>query len=174
MLAVLVSIAGAAPAAAHAGFVSASPAPCDVVTDVVEVVVDFDQPIAAELSDFELVDGDGGLVATGEVVSGSPLGGTLAADLDRPLPPGDYRVAWRNVSVVDSDPGQGEFGFTVGGGDAVAAPGCSHVTGDEAAADAADGGTGAPLLVIVVAGGAAVGAVAVLVALRRRASGAAA
>lgn len=166
--AVVLGTAGAA--GGHAGLIGATPGPCEVVTVVGEVVVDFDQPVVSDRSGLEVLDDDGAVVATGEVVSDALLGGTIAAELTEPLPDGDYRVFWRNVSAVDGDPDRGLYGFTVGSDDVVAAVGCSHVSG-AAAVRSDDPGSGAPFAAIAAVGVVVIAAVGAFVVLRRRSTG---
>lgn len=129
LFAVSVSVGGAvmAPAAAvwaHASLESSSPAANSVLErGPAEIVLRFDEDIEASLSTIEVLDGEGGAVPVGEVVSGEPIAGDATTDdasvVAAPLPDGAslvdglYAVRW-TVTSLDGHVIEGVFAFQVG------------------------------------------------------------
>lgn len=106
----LAGLPGAAPAWAHSRLLGTDPADGATVTaPMPAVTLTFNEVVRADLSTV-LVEGTADRTGYGD-------GPAQVVDHElsqpvRPLPSGDYRVAWRAISV-DGHPVQGEFRFTV-------------------------------------------------------------
>jgi copper resistance protein C len=109
--AVLVALAAANPAAAHAFLDHANPRVGSTVpTAPRELTLSFTQNLEPSFSTVE-VSGPGGRVDAGKPqISGNTMRVGLKA-----LSPGTYHVRWRALSV-DTHTTQGSFTFKVGGG----------------------------------------------------------
>jgi methionine-rich copper-binding protein CopC len=110
LAAVAVLLAVPAPAAAHAGFVSSSPAP-DAVIDVAprQIVVRFNQ--AVRPSSLRLFDGVARPVPVGK--ASQPRPNEVAVPITAQLERGTYTAVWRVISD-DVDPVNGFVTFHVG------------------------------------------------------------
>jgi copper transport protein len=99
----------AVPAAAHAGFVSSTPAPGSSLSTVPGVVVlEFTEPLNESLSRATVTAPDG-LVFMGTPTGESQISVPLTANAG-----GVYEVSWTTVSTVDGHTLTGRFGFGVG------------------------------------------------------------
>ena len=109
--ALLVALAGASPASAHAFLDHANPrVGSTVATAPHELTLSFTQNLEASFSTVE-VTGPGGRVDAGKPqISGNTMRVGLKA-----LSPGTYHVHWHALSV-DTHTTQGNFTFRVGGG----------------------------------------------------------
>ena len=110
--AVLIALASAAPAGAHAVLVETQPANGTVLeTWPDRVLLRFNEPVDASLGALRVYDSDAERVDSGR--TSRPDAQTVAIELgDRPLARGTYTVAWRIVSA-DSHPLHGAFVFSV-------------------------------------------------------------
>ena len=110
--AVLVALASAAPAGAHAVLVETQPGNGTVLeTWPDRVLLRFNEPVDASLGALRVYDSDAERVDSGQ--TSRPDAQTVAIELgDRPLARGTYTVAWRIVSA-DSHPLHGAFVFSV-------------------------------------------------------------
>jgi copper transport protein len=111
--AVLVVVAGATPAFAHAELESTDPQAGGVYDDAPsEVTLQYTEPVEASLGAVRLYDGRGDRLDTG--APSHPGGDGSAVRVDLPeLRDGSYVVTWRVVSA-DSHPVRGAFTFQVG------------------------------------------------------------
>lgn len=109
VVALLLALAGASPAVAHAFLDHADPrVGSTVATAPRELTLSFTQNLEAAFSTVE-VTGPGGRVDAGKPqISGNTMRVGLKA-----LSPGTYRVRWRALSV-DTHTTQGSFSFRVG------------------------------------------------------------
>lgn len=114
LLGCLLVSALATPAAAHAGFVAASPAPGSGLPQAPgAVVLRFTEPLNYGLSSVRVVDAAGDEVTAGPA---TPVEGDPQA-IERPLGllvPGQYTVRWTTVSTIDGHALHGSYGFGVG------------------------------------------------------------
>ncbi len=110
--AVLIALASAAPAGAHAVLVETQPGNGTVLeTWPDRVLLRFNEPVDASLGALRVYDSDAERVDSGR--TSRPDAQTVAIELnDRPLARGTYTVAWRIVSA-DSHPLHGAFVFSV-------------------------------------------------------------
>ena len=110
--AVLIALASAAPAGAHAVLVETQPANGTVLeTWPDRVLLRFNEPVDASLGALRVYDSDAERVDSGR--TSRPDAQTVAIELgDRPLARGTYTVAWRIVSA-DSHPLHGAFVFSI-------------------------------------------------------------
>jgi putative copper export protein/methionine-rich copper-binding protein CopC len=101
-------------ALAHAQLVASSPAGGSVLDEPPdEIRLVFSEPLEAELTSFDLADGDGALLLerAGEIDLTDPF--VLVAAIPR-LDDGVYSVTWRTLSAADGHPASGFFTFGVG------------------------------------------------------------
>ena len=113
-LALVVLLALAGPAGAHALPQSSSPsAGATLSSPPPKVTITFGERPDAKLSTINVLDSSGASVAAGPTVasSGDPL--TLEVPL-KPLTGGVYTVAWRTVSAIDGHRATGSFAFGLG------------------------------------------------------------
>ena len=110
--AVLIALASAAPAGAHAVLVETQPGNGTVLeTWPDRVLLRFNEPVDASLGALRVYDSDAERVDSGR--TSRPDAQTVAIELgNRPLARGTYTVAWRIVSA-DSHPLHGAFVFSV-------------------------------------------------------------
>ncbi len=110
--AVLIALAAAAPAGAHAVLLETQPANGTVLeTWPDRVLLRFNEPVDASLGALRVYDSDANRVDSGR--TSRPDAQTVAIELgDHPLARGTYTVAWRVVSA-DSHPVHGAFVFSV-------------------------------------------------------------
>jgi len=122
---------------AHSALVRSEPQDGDVLDNSpAKVTAWFSEELDSEYSTMRVFDSQNNQVDQGD-------GGVDLNDLDHlsmvaglpPLVSGTYKVAWTAVSAEDGDPTQGEFTFSVGGGDVV-----GESTGSS--------GSGTPILLI--------------------------
>jgi copper transport protein len=118
-LPIVVVVAGATSAFAHAGFVSSDPAPGQVLeTAPPSVSITFSEPPDPELSFVKVLDAGGGVVAQGgNVTDGEPLERTGERTISLPLDDlsdGVYTVSWQAVSTADGHITTNAFAFGVG------------------------------------------------------------
>ncbi len=111
MLAVLVVVAGAGPAAAHASLISVDP-PDGARLDEspATVTLTFSEPVSADLGGVQVLDSAGRRVDHG---AARVAGLTVAIDVQPDLPDGTYVVSYRVVSA-DGHPVRGGSVFGVG------------------------------------------------------------
>lgn len=168
LLAVVLSVVGAAPALAHNVLVSSDPTNGAVLdTAPQQVSFTFDQPIQNFDPALKVFGPNGNDFTTAApTVQGNTVSAPIAAG-----PAGDYRVAFRIVSS-DGHPVTGEITFTLteaaagtASGTPTATPGDTGDTG-QGAADASQGGFGGWLWAIVGVAAVLVAA-AVAIAVRR-------
>lgn len=120
VLAGLVALAPAGPAAAHNQLVEAAPEPEARLTTTPEVVeLVFAEPLDPEFTTVVVNDAAQTPVALGEP---EVEGGRVTVSLPPRLTDGEYTVAYRVVSA-DGHPVQGSYSFTVAAGGAAAPPG---------------------------------------------------
>jgi copper transport protein len=112
LVAALALAATFAPSAlAHSQLVATQPGEDQVLPVSPErVILEFNEPVDTSLGSLRVFDGQGRQVAGEEFRQPAPT--TLVTDIDSPLAPGTYTVAWRVVSA-DSDPVSGAFVFHV-------------------------------------------------------------
>lgn len=109
--AVLAFVAG--PASAHAVLVSADPEFASVVaTAPTQVRLDFSEPVDVGTDSVDVVDPNGGLVATTGARADVRSGSTVLVPLPRRLVPGTYTVRWHLISR-DGHPTVGEYRFAL-------------------------------------------------------------
>lgn len=112
--AVVVLVAGAGPAGAHAGLVSASPgAGTGLPAAPGAVVLRFSEPLNRQLSAISVLDPSGRDVGAGstEAVQGDPRAMQRKLGL---LRPGSYLVRWTSVSTLDGHALSGTYHWAVG------------------------------------------------------------
>ena len=100
----------AGPAAAHARLVSATPAPDSTVAATRTLTLTFSETVEPRFSQVTLQGPDGQPIGV-PAFTPSANGKTLTIPLPN-LPPGDYRLSWRVISV-DTHRTEGRFTFTV-------------------------------------------------------------
>jgi copper transport protein len=136
VLAAVLVLAGASPAAAHASLVDSTPSPSAVLAEPPPaVVLHFDEEVDVALGGIEVVRADGTAVDVGaaEQVPGDRTRVRAALpDLDD----GTYVVAWR-VTSADGHPAKGAFSFQLGVG---AAADTSNLAASLLAAGSGSGG----------------------------------
>jgi len=121
----LVDVATARPASAHASVVTTAPADgARLDTAPADVTISFDEDVSLGAGYARVLDGNGDRVDTG---AAEVRDGVLTVPLPSDLPDGGYVVTWRVVSA-DSHPVSGAFSFVVGDGELV--PAGSVGTGD--------------------------------------------
>ena len=131
-LLVLALLTTAVPADAHAVVVETSPADRATLDSAPsQVVITFDEPVAAVFDGVRVFDADANRVDTGPVDTGEE--DEVVAGLPEDLPDGGYVVVYR-VASTDSHPIGGVTSFTIGDADAV---------GNEVVARLFRGGAGA-------------------------------
>jgi methionine-rich copper-binding protein CopC len=178
VLALAAVVVPAVPAVAHSGLLSSSPAAgerLDAAPD--SVSLSFSSAVLGDGADIVVTD-----VRAHDWVARHPTvvdGRTVVASLAAGMPAGEYRVAWRVVSI-DGAPASGTIRFTVAG----AAPTASSPASPSAEAAPADAappraagraGPGATELVVVAVSGGGIalaGYFLILHLLRRRAASA--
>lgn len=128
-LAMLVLLLAFAPAAsAHAGLESSDPADGAVVPDSpTQIVLTFTEPPDPDLSIVRLLDAGGAPVTTGDATV--TAGKTLTVPIPEPLADGVYTVIYRVVSSADGHVTAGAFAFGVGD---TAAPAAGSAAAPEA------------------------------------------
>ena len=107
-------ILAATPAAAHASFVSANPAPGTGLPEAPGVVaIRFSEPLNLSLSRIDVLDADGGEVgeAATEGVPRDPFSMRRKIGF---LRPGQYAVEWLSVSALDGHSLRGSYHFAIG------------------------------------------------------------
>lgn len=105
-----VVLMAAAPAAAHASLVSATPAEKSTATAPRVVTLTFSDRVAPAFSGFDVVNAAGAKVAIRTQVSQD--GRTITGALARPLPAGGYVVNWR-IASTDGHRMTGSYDFVV-------------------------------------------------------------
>lgn len=113
-LAAATHVAAAAPAAAHASFVAATPSPGSALPQAPgAVVLTFTEPLNRQLSRVEVRDRDGRDVGDGATrpVPNNPSGMQRKLGL---LRPGVYTVRWTTVSTLDGHRLTGTYSFGIG------------------------------------------------------------
>ncbi len=112
-LAIVVLLALAATAVAHAGLESADPAPGSTIPETPELITaEFTDRLDPALSSLTLAAPDGTILATGGVAAEDPEARQMAL---RPptLPDGVYTVGWTAVSDDDKNVETGSYTLTV-------------------------------------------------------------
>lgn len=107
-------VATASPAAAHAEFIDASPAPGTGLAQApAQVVIRFSEPLNLSLSSIDVVDERGADAGDGRTL---PVEGDRQAMRRRLglLEPGRYTVRWTSVSPLDGHTLRGSYAFGVG------------------------------------------------------------
>ena len=126
LLGLLLAVAAAAPAAAHAELLGSDPVPGAQLDQApAEVLLTFSEPLSA--ATVTVLDGSGSPVTAGRAGFADPAHRRVRSPLQSGLPTGVYVVNWRVVSA-DSHPVSGAFSFGVG----TAAPAESTVSGGSA------------------------------------------
>ncbi|MFN8017598.1 MAG: copper resistance protein CopC [Acidimicrobiales bacterium] len=117
-LAVSLAVLGwATPAAAHADFVSSTPAAGSIVAEAPsDISLQFTEGVDLQSDGIRLLDADGAPVALGPATAD---GATATVPIEAERARGSYVVAWRAVSA-DGHPIRGAFTFSVGQRSAVA------------------------------------------------------
>jgi methionine-rich copper-binding protein CopC len=111
VVAVLVVLAGAGPAAAHADFVSSDPADGAILsTAPAQVTLTFSEDLLAGANTVSITDKTGAVLATESL---EPQGPTIVAPWPAAASGGTYQVAYRVVSA-DGHPITGAVVITVG------------------------------------------------------------
>jgi copper transport protein len=109
----VVLVAWAAPASAHAQLLSSTPAPGSVVKhSPPQVVLRFDEPVEIDFGSIRVFNAAGARVDLGGTHYANSSDSAMAIPLPH-LPDGAYVVAWRVISA-DSHPVHGAFVFSVG------------------------------------------------------------
>lgn len=114
MLAFLLTGIGASPAAAHADFVDANPAPGTGLPQAPgSVTITFTEPLILDLSSIQVLGPSGDDVGEGPTlpVEGDPQAMRRRLGL---LPPGQYQVQWITVSPLDGHTLRGSYRFSIG------------------------------------------------------------
>jgi copper transport protein len=113
-LAVVVVIALASPAFAHATLETTNPAPGAVLTGTPNaIILEFSEPVTVALGGIRLYDERGDRIATDPPTK--PAGDTVSTETRGRLADGSYVVTWR-VTSADTHPIQGAFTFQIGTG----------------------------------------------------------
>ena len=113
-LAVVVVIALASPAFAHATLDTTNPAPGAVLTGTPNaIILEFSEPVTVALGGIRLYNEKGDRIATDPPTK--PAGDTVSTETRGKLADGSYVVTWR-VTSADTHPVQGAFTFQVGTG----------------------------------------------------------
>ena len=113
-LAVMVVLALASPAFAHATLETTNPAPGAVLSSTPNaIVLEFSEPVTVALGGVRLYDENGDRVVTDPPTT--PDGSTVSTPTRGKLADGSYVVTWR-VTSADTHPIQGAFTFQVGTG----------------------------------------------------------
>jgi copper transport protein len=111
-LAVVLAVALATPAFAHATLETTNPAPGAVLTGTPNaIILEFSEPVTVALGGVRLYDQNGDRIATDPPTK--PDGSTVSTETRGTLADGSYVVTWR-VTSADSHPIQGAFTFQVG------------------------------------------------------------
>jgi methionine-rich copper-binding protein CopC len=109
--AVVLQVALAATAFAHAELVSAEPGPDAVVSSVpAELEARFSQDLDPSRGQIDVLDGDGDRLARGGPATGEVRTMTVALP---PLENGRYTVRWTSYSAEDQELARGSYEFTV-------------------------------------------------------------
>ena len=112
VLAVVMTLAAAAPAFAHAHLAKSEPAKGAVLHTVpTTVILWFTEKLEPAFSTVEVLDGSGKRVDEGKATV-DPADHTVLRIALKALPPGTYKAVWRVVSV-DSHSTNGDFTFKV-------------------------------------------------------------
>ncbi|HYT09374.1 MAG TPA: copper resistance CopC family protein, partial [Mycobacteriales bacterium] len=119
----VLSLAGAAPALAHAELVGTDPADGSRLQAAPsQVTVSFSENVSLDPGFLKVVDSKGEQVSNGPVNHPGGQGSKVSVALRSGLPDGSYLVSYRIVST-DSHPIGGSFSFVVGNGPLVAGTG---------------------------------------------------
>jgi copper transport protein len=112
-IAVLLALAQARPADAHAILLRSDPqVNAELAISPDQVVAFYSEPLDERLSKIEVFDGSGGRVDNEEIVFG-PAVEQMSVGIDADLGPGFYTVVWETLSSVDGHLFKGSFPFTV-------------------------------------------------------------
>ena len=118
-LAMVMALAAAGSASAHAGLVASTPAAAAVVAKPTRIVLTFSEKIFGVVSGADLtmtsmpgMATHAPMKMTGFTAAISADGKTLTLLLKHPLPVGAYQVGW-HVAGADTHHTQGQFAFTV-------------------------------------------------------------
>ncbi len=110
---VALTLALAAPALAHARFVSSTPSPGQAVSAApASVAITFTEELKAG-STGSVADASGATVSTGATINANDRT-KLSIALKSGLPNGVYKVSWHSISADDGDELDGSFFFGVG------------------------------------------------------------
>lgn len=113
LLAPVALLAAASQAEAHAHMTAASPAAnATVPAGVKAVTLQFNEPVMARFSGFDVTAGNGSKVTMAPVAVDQRGRKSLTANLKAPLTAGTYKVTWHVVSA-DTHRMQGAYSFTV-------------------------------------------------------------
>ena len=109
---VLVVLAGAQPASAHASIVASNPTELQILSaPPPSVLLVFDEGVRPELSAVTVRGPDSKRVLLGALSHGRYGLGYLLAPVAGPMPAGDYHVTWRTVSADDGHDTTGSCSF---------------------------------------------------------------
>jgi copper transport protein len=113
-LAVVLVVALASPAFAHATLESTNPAPGAVLTGTPNaIILEFSEPVTVALGGVRLYDENGDRIATDPPTK--PDGSTVSTETRGTLSDGSFVITWR-VTSADTHPIQGAFTFQIGTG----------------------------------------------------------
>jgi methionine-rich copper-binding protein CopC len=101
---------------AHAAYLRSEPgADAILVTPPTRVELWFEQELFRRQGEntIQVTGPDGATVSTGETMLDDDDRKHLWIDLEPGLPPGEYQVAWRNLSLEDGHPSEGTFSFAL-------------------------------------------------------------
>ena len=138
LIAVLAMVPSPGRAAAHAGLETSVPAASATLEKAPpDIVLDFDEPVEAQIASIQLFDAAADLVVIGEPEASQGDDSIVLADLPN-LDDGIYAVVWR-VPSVDGHIVDGAFSFRIGtGGPADAGDLLDEVSGGASAATSVD------------------------------------
>lgn len=160
LLAVLGALLAVSGAPAHAHLDRAEPEPgSSIPASPKRVDLWFNQELFREAGAnvIDVYADDGTRVDTGDALLNDDDRRHLSVGLQPDLAPGEYRVAWRNLSAVDRDANEGEFSFTVD--PAAAGPSPPTTPAAESGEAREESGNGGGWLLIAVFGALALGVV---------------
>ncbi|WFE23967.1 copper resistance protein CopC [Solwaraspora sp. WMMD937] len=110
LLSLLLALAGAGPAAAHATLLANDPADGALLAEAPSsVTLTFDEPVQVRTESVQVLDAAGSTVD----VTARSVDSTVVVDLPTGLADGTYVVSWRVISA-DSHPVAGGFSFAIG------------------------------------------------------------
>ncbi|MFV2085254.1 copper resistance protein CopC [Micromonospora sp. LOL_021] len=110
LLGLLLALAGAGPAAAHATLLANDPADGALLAEAPpSVTLTFDEPVQVRAEGVQVLDAAGSTVD----VTARAVDSTVVVDLPTGLADGTYVVSWRVISA-DSHPVAGGFSFAIG------------------------------------------------------------